>query len=749
MATEFPISAKTGPAVKDIDQLINALRKAGKEAGMTEKEINDIVASTKKMGSEGTGQINSINKQFNNLVNDGIKKAGTALLAVFAFDKIKQFIGEVIKMTAEFQKFEAVLTNTLGSKSIARMALKEIADFAAKTPFSVQVLTENFIKLANRGLVPTMVQMRGLGDLSATLGKDISQVVEALLDVNNPERWKELGIVSQTAGDKVKLSFRGITLEADRTVEGVTKAAVALGEMEGVAGSMAAVSETLGGQISNLGDSWDAFLVTLGQGNKGILKDTVSLLSEALAIAKELVKTDEQRLDELVTGTQSNELEYFKLYVKGYGDIAEARKAFMADNEKRLDQLNDEFHAIEKLGKQETNMFDRVMGNTYIIDEENKKREESKTAINNQIIAYQEVVEAIDDYIKTLEKSGKVELDLEEQRMLAEMRARQNAIKYSKDNVRKTPEDLTNVGVMADNIMEAAFHKKMEEDKTLATFENAEMRDVIRKREHDKEVERIENIKTLSQGALDFTIAMVNTIAQAKAQRNSEEIAALQQKRYQEIEIAGDNEAAKEKIRKNFDQKEKQLKKQQAIRDQNLAVFSAIINIAQGVTRALGSAAPPINFILAALVGAAGAYQLSTIKQQAPRGFAEGVYDLEGPGTSTSDSIPTWLSRGESVVPENRHSKFGFLLKEIIEDPTLELWDVKNMIDQKLPTQYKTIIAQAKGADSPEMLDELRKTRQAIENQQQLIMNVDENGFQTWAVKGEKKIKYANSRYQL
>jgi hypothetical protein len=33
-----------------------------------------------------------------------------------------------------------------------------------------------------------------------------------------------------------------------------------------------------------------------------------------------------------------------------------------------------------------------------------------------------------------------------------------------------------------------------------------------------------------------------------------------------------------------------------------------------------------------------------------PKGFATGVVGLEGPGTQTSDSIPAWLSKGESVI---------------------------------------------------------------------------------------------------
>src|SRR5690606_12332543 len=146
------------------------------------------------------------------------------------------------------QKFEAVLTNTLGSKSAALIALGRINEFARTTPFGVAELTNSFIKLANRGVEPTLREMRGIADLSATLGKDFDQVIEAILDINNPERWKEIGVKAETAGDKVTLSFRDARLEVDRTVRGVTDAVVALGQLNGVAGSTEAIAGTLAGQ---------------------------------------------------------------------------------------------------------------------------------------------------------------------------------------------------------------------------------------------------------------------------------------------------------------------------------------------------------------------------------------------------------------------------------------------------------------------------------------------------------------------
>lgn len=77
---------------------------------------------------------------------------------------------------------------------------------------------------------------------------------------------------------------------------------------------------------------------------------------------------------------------------------------------------------------------------------------------------------------------------------------------------------------------------------------------------------------------------------------------------------------------------------------------------------------PAYPYIVAGAAAAAGAARVAAIRSietpsvstsvpsvnrqssTLPRGFKDGVVDLDGPGTSTSDSIPAYLSRGESVI---------------------------------------------------------------------------------------------------
>jgi len=65
-------------------------------------------------------------------------------------------------------------------------------------------------------------------------------------------------------GDKMALSFKGTTVEVERSAEGAMKAVTAFGQMDGIAGSMSGQMETLGGKVSNLGDAFNSLLVTLG-----------------------------------------------------------------------------------------------------------------------------------------------------------------------------------------------------------------------------------------------------------------------------------------------------------------------------------------------------------------------------------------------------------------------------------------------------------------------------------------------------
>lgn len=230
---------------------------------------------------------------------NGFQKAGKdfsdnmkgMLAGAFAVGSIVSFGKSVIDITGQFQRLEAVLTNTLGSSSAAQQSINMIKEFASKTPFAVNDLTESFVKLANQGFKPTADEMTKLGDLASSTGKGFDQLTEAIIDAQTGEfeRLKEFGIRAEKQGDKVTFAFKGVKTQVDFTNDSIRNYILGLGDVEGVSGSMAAISETLEGKISNLGDSWDSLLNTIGSGNSGVLNDAIESLK---AIVDEITETE-------------------------------------------------------------------------------------------------------------------------------------------------------------------------------------------------------------------------------------------------------------------------------------------------------------------------------------------------------------------------------------------------------------------------------------------------------------------------
>jgi hypothetical protein len=256
---EIPIGAPLKPLNNDLKGAQNKLK------GFTSSAEKDL-------------------KSFSSNASSAFKTAGLAIAGVFSVGAFISFGKEVLAVTAEFEKFGAVLGNTLGSTALAKLKLKEIQEFAANTPFSVSELTASFVKLANAGFKPTGDEMRRLGDLASSTGKSFDQLAEGVLDAQSGEfeRLKEFGIKAEKSGEKVIFTFKGVKTEVDKSSQAITNYVTSLGDAQGVSGSMAVISETLTGKISNLGDSWDSMLVSVGSNTSGVFSGAIELMSKAI-----------------------------------------------------------------------------------------------------------------------------------------------------------------------------------------------------------------------------------------------------------------------------------------------------------------------------------------------------------------------------------------------------------------------------------------------------------------------------------
>ncbi len=118
-------------------------------------------------------------------------------------------------------------------------------------------------------------------------------------------------------------------------------------------------------------------------------------------------------------------------------------------------------------------------------------------------------------------------------------------------------------------------------------------------------------------------------------------------------------EAEKQKIQDETDKKQRRMEHDKAIRQRDYAIFEAAIQSAEAIIKALATGGPILGPILAGIIAAATAVQITAISSTPIPAYAQGTEYVDGPGTSTSDSIMTRLSRGERVINAADNAKLG------------------------------------------------------------------------------------------
>ena len=375
------------------DKLTDAEKKAVDET----RKLNDQL---KKTGQEGSESAKKVGNEMNNITS--LAKSGAGLLAgFFAVSSIQAFGKSVFNVTAEFEKMQAVLKNTLGSNSAAMLSMETIKNFAKTTPFSVQELTASFVKLANQGFKPNIDQMKRLGDLASSTGKTFDQLTEAIIDaqVGEFERLKEFGVRAQKQGDLVKFTFKGVETQTQFTNQAIREYILSLGDLNGVSGASAAISETLGGKVNNLGDAWDNFLNKIGTLLKPVLTEALTVTAEFMDGINNLFgkgKTDAERF----AGT---ELQTYKAYQKSVINLTDDQLiAFVSKQKESLNTAQKDFikysKEANKLGKATREAAELGFGSKEIAD-----AAKASEAANQDIAAAKGRIAAAEEQIKLRE----------------------------------------------------------------------------------------------------------------------------------------------------------------------------------------------------------------------------------------------------------------------------------------------------------------------------------------------------------
>ena len=261
------------------DDLIIAIRA---DMGQLQNQLNAVNAQLLRTQQQGNG------------ASSAIKNMAVQFLSLgAAIEGLKK----LVEVNREFGILKAGLETATGSAQGANDAFIALQDFAKTTPYDLAQATSAFTQLVNLGLTPSERALKSYGDTSAALGKDLSQMVEAVADAATGEfeRLKEFGIKSKNQGDTIAFTFKGTTETVKNNAAAIEEYLIKLGEVN-FDGAMKKRMESLDGAIANLGDSWDAFFYQLGQsGATDVLKDAFTAVGDALNEVNAMLSSGEMQ----------------------------------------------------------------------------------------------------------------------------------------------------------------------------------------------------------------------------------------------------------------------------------------------------------------------------------------------------------------------------------------------------------------------------------------------------------------------
>jgi hypothetical protein len=343
-----------------------------------QKDMKKVQTGQKELAKQSTKTQKTMQKNISG-TSKAVNKLGQQLAAVLTIGAAVQFTKAIINVRKEFETYNAVLTTSLGSAKAANREFEKIQQFAAETPFSVKELTDSFVRLVNQGFKPTREEMRKLGDLAASTGKDFIQLTEAIIDAQTGEfeRLKEFGIRAKKEGDNVTFTFKEQETQVDFTASAIQGYILSLGDLEGVMGSMSAISETLGGRISNLHDAWDLFLNSLGEKSSGAFKKALGGLTGLLNMLAEY--------NELQEGITKNSKEFIALFTEDLAKLSIEDRIASANVE--IAHFNEEYQ--------------QMLENSTNRDEFSRKERKSFEAL---AVTYRAITIGLGDYVAEQEE---------------------------------------------------------------------------------------------------------------------------------------------------------------------------------------------------------------------------------------------------------------------------------------------------------------------------------------------------------
>lgn len=302
-------------------QAIEYLKKARLSLNTTDKnyqttlqQINQAIAKHNQALTEAGVKSQQLATRHRNLM-DTAGQLSRQLALVFSVSQIEGYIKKLANVRGEFELQQRSLQATLQNKSQADQIFNKTVQLAVKSPFKIKELVSYTKQLAAYRIESSKLYdtTKRLADVSAGLGVDMGRIIlaygqvkaAAYLRGTEVRQFTEAGINLYGELQRYFEEAKGEAYTTAQIVDMISKRKVTFEDIEnifkrltesgGLFYNMQEIqAETLQGKISNLQDSIDVMLNSIGKANEDTLKgsiDSIKVLIDNWETVVEVAKT--------------------------------------------------------------------------------------------------------------------------------------------------------------------------------------------------------------------------------------------------------------------------------------------------------------------------------------------------------------------------------------------------------------------------------------------------------------------------
>lgn len=302
IAKDLQLAKDLNTEVSKLLDFQSQMASAAKGVADATREVQDATEEASRATRQHKKDVEDLNSETRNQ-STLLRSLRGAAAAYFSIDGARRFVTELARITGEFEKQQVSLRAILQDVAGADALFDKVKRLAVVSPFSVLDLT-TYAKQLSAFSVPLdeiYDTTKMLADVSAGLGVDMGRIILA---------YGQIRSASFLRGQEVRqLTEAGIPILAElaKQFEELEGRAVSVGEvfdkisarqvpfemvekafkdMTGEGGKFYEMQEvladTLAGKISNLRDSYEIMMSSIGNANSGVLKGAVNMLTKMM-----------------------------------------------------------------------------------------------------------------------------------------------------------------------------------------------------------------------------------------------------------------------------------------------------------------------------------------------------------------------------------------------------------------------------------------------------------------------------------